>query len=862
MTFVKKIVLVFSFICIVGNIFSQTFNFKNYNTEQVLPQSQVLSIYQDAKGYVWFGTNSGGVGKFDGNKFTNLSINDGLINNVVYSITGNKKGELFFGTGKGLSVYNQFTFKNFNEKNGLTNAAIYKVICYENKIWIGTDKGVFIYFDGKVTAFSPDSILNNSSVSSIFADKENNLWFGTLQNGIVYFDVKNKIFKHLSTKDGLTNNFVFSISQMQNGIILVGTQTGLNKINSKFEVMPADEIESNRNISFSCIEKSEADKFYFGTYSEGLMDFDFNEQKRKFFKGNNGLTNNAILCVLKDKEGNLWVGTDGAGAFKYFNKKFVYYTVGNGLPDKYISAVSEDEAGNLWIAMPSKGLAKIFKNEISYYKADFKQGKSLPDNTVNSILSAKDGKIYFGTQDGLCIFEKDNFKIPDDKLIRHNYIYSLFEDSKKNIWIGTSKGAFMFNGIEVSAVESINKLKQKGIPLMILSITEDKAGNIWMGTDNGVIRIADNKSIRFNDEKTFINGRVGVCISDEKGNVWMGTEHGLYNYSKNLFKKIAVEYNLQPAFINFLQIDKKNNLIIGSNNGIDILNLNEYYNNKKAVRHLGKDDGLLSLESNSNASAIDKNNRILIGTVNGLEIYDSELDILNQNEASINITNTKLFFGQENILDYADGVDSTSLLPKNLVLTYTKNNITFQYIGISLMAPEKVLYRFKLEGIDSDWSPPVNKTEATYPSLPAGNYTFFVKAANNDGLWNKTPASFSFSILPPWYNTWWFYTSCVFVLVCGIIIYNNYRTKKLIADKIRLENTVNIRTKELRDEKEKVELINVEVNLQKQEIEHKMLKLPILLNMPKIFKKHYCLLYQKPKRHLITVLFYTCQKIL
>jgi serine phosphatase RsbU (regulator of sigma subunit) len=251
-----------------------------------------------------------------------------------------------------------------------------------------------------------------------------------------------------------------------------------------------------------------------------------------------------------------------------------------------------------------------------------------------------------------------------------------------------------------------------------------------------------------------------------------------------------------------------------------LLDLKDYYNHKIKVTHFGKDDGLLNLESNGNAVSKDKDGRILIGTISGLEIYDPKFDKINTKEAITNINSVKLFFGQEDILKYANGTDTNTMLPKTLLLPFNKNHLTFQFIGISLTAPEKVMYQYKLEGLDDDWTPPTSKTEATYSSLPPGNYKFLLKTMNNDGIWNEVPVTYNFTISPPWYNTWWFYTISIITLVASIWLYNFYRTKKLIADKQKLERVVDERTLELREEKEKVELVNKEVIEQKSVIEH------------------------------------------
>ena len=155
------------------------------------------------------------------------------------------------------------------------------------------------------------------------------------------------------------------------------------------------------------------------------------------------------------------------------------------------------------------------------------------------------------------------------------------------------------------------------------------------------------------------------------------------------------------------------------------------------------------------------------------------------------------------------------------MLPYDKNHITFDFIGVCITNPSKVKYQFKLEGADADWFPPTSKTEATYSSLPAGEYVFHLKAMNNDNLWNEKDVTFKFRILPPWYKTWWFYTLIAIVAFGSIYLFIVVRTRNLQKAKIELEQEVELRTFQLRQEKEKVEVINKEVNEQKAIIEAK-----------------------------------------
>lgn len=805
---------------------SQSYTFKNYNTDQGLPQSQVLAIHQDYRGNIWFGTNSGGAGKYDGNSFTVISDNEGLINNIVYSIAENKEHELIFGTAKGLSVYNGLMFRNYAEKQGLKNSWVFKVLQDGDVTWIGTQEGVYQLLKGSILPFKGDELLNKSSVYSMFLDDEHNLWFATLQNGVIYYNQKTREFRHFSTANGLMNDFIFSIGQRKNGDILIGTQTGLNIVNKKFEVRQADEMPKNDNISYTSMLVMENDQVLFGSHSEGVICFDFKLNKRTVqYNSMNGLTSNPIQCLFKDREDNLWIGTDGAGTYRYKNDKFVYYTKTNRLTDNYINAVAQDKKGRYWLALRSNGLCRIDGQEMSYFTFEMNHPNTLPDNNINSILAASDGRLFFGTNDGLCMYANEQFQNIQTPAFNHKYVLSLFEDSQKNIWIGTNEGAYKYANGEVSKVDAISKFRQEGLQFLINCMTEDKNGSFWLGTSLGLIRLDQNGDCRLlNDSTVFHNVTVLSATVDPYKNLWLGTSDGIYNYNYKEFTRISQKNGLSTNFINFLQADNLGRLLIGSNTGIDVLDLKAFYANKINIKHFGKNDGLLSVESNFNAVFKDREGRILIGTPSGLEIYNPAFDSKNSLEPLTHVSSVKLFFGQEDIFKYAEK-DSTTLLPKALKLPFSKNHLTFQFVGISLTAPEKVMYQYKLEGLDNDWTPPTSKTEATYSSLPPGKYKFMLKAMNNDGVWNTEPVVFEFEISPPWYNTWWFYTLCAVLLIGGISLYNYVRTKKLIADKQKLEKVVDERTKELRDEKEKVESINKEVVEQKTIIEHKNIEI-------------------------------------
>ncbi len=155
------------------------------------------------------------------------------------------------------------------------------------------------------------------------------------------------------------------------------------------------------------------------------------------------------------------------------------------------------------------------------------------------------------------------------------------------------------------------------------------------------------------------------------------------------------------------------------------------------------------------------------------------------------------------------------------MLPYNLNHLTFDWIGISLTNPEKVKYKWILENFDDKWSPENEKVEYTYSNIPPGTYTFKVESCNNDGVWNTEPTTFTFTVTPPFWKTWWFISICVIVTFVGVVMFIRYRTEKLEKDKRDLENTVAERTAEISQQKEEIEAQRDEVNAKNTLIEHK-----------------------------------------
>ncbi len=799
---ISCLVFVLAFVSV--SLQAQSFNFRNYSTDQGLAQSQVLSIYQDRLGYIWFGTNSGGISRFDGIKFRNFTKQQGLSDDVIFSITEDYTGKLLFATINGLTVHDHNRFKTYGAKEGLPSATIYRLLTDENKVWLCTEKGIFVYQDGKIKPFElGDSTFRNSSFYCIYKDSDKNVWFGTLQNGLYKYDPVGKTLNKFDITKGLSSNMIFCISQTQNGVILVGTQQGLCKITRSLKIQVDSTIKNSNNISFSTVQKKSNDEFLFGTFNEGLIKYNFTTGKTEVFDSKNGLTNNSIYAVFTDREGIDWIGTSGKGFYKFQGKKFTYYTKQNGLPDDYINAINTDTSGTIWASIYGHGLVRIDARGLKLYKAEYNNKQALPDNNINAIQNGANGSIYFGTETGLAVFKNDQFKIIDNSNFNSKYIQSLFEDHHHQLWIGTNEGVWLYSGDSLHYVSELDKYK-KDSQFLILFIHETQDGELLFGTEYGMIGLKEHKTTNYQASAGFVTTRACNATRDARGNMWLGTSEGLFQFDGKHFQKILNATNTPFGFITFLVASNDNNLYIGTNQEITILNLTDFYAGKRNFKILTREEGLLSRESNFNVAALTPANFLMVGTASGIEIYDPKIDVHNTLPAQISLRGIKLFFGLEDVTAFGEGVDSLTGLPINLRLPNDKDNLTFEFTGICMMSPEKVNYSWKLEGLDQEWTPPVTINEAVYPSIPPGTYTFYVKAMNNDGLWSE-PIQYTFTIIPPWYKTWLFRILLILALIAGTYFFIVFRERKLVKEKAILETIVKERTNEIVEQKQLLE---------------------------------------------------------
>jgi ligand-binding sensor domain-containing protein len=762
----KKILQILTvFVLIANSLYGQSYNFENFSVREDLAQSQILSICQDSKGYLWFGTNSGGACKYDGTKFLSLTENDGLVNNVVFSITELKDHTLAFGTNGGLSLYNGQHFINYTEKEGLPHSRIFKTIVDKKGIlWIATSKGVCQLVEGKIVPFSADSLLNEAGVFTIYEDQKNNLWFGSVQNGVIKYIPEKKQFIHFRVSPSKENSFIRAIVEDEKHNMYVGTNNGIYMINpaGKVSSLPVPHHES---IAFTCATKDVDNNIWLGS-SEGI--FKYHDGLLKSYNEKNGLPANNIFSLLIDRENSLWFGSDGNGVSKFAGEAFSSYTAKDGLKSADVTCIFEDSKNNTWIGTRSNGLFRITNHQLIGIN-------SLSDEKIFSITEDDKGTLYVGTGNGLALFDGVTFRnYHPGNSASGNTVFSIIKNLHGRILVASRAGLSYFENKSFKPVKQVDSLLSKGSSKAIYLIFEDAQSNLWLKCEDGLIKY-DQKNVKLYTESAELNPKsISSIAADKYGNLWFATSKGLVRYNNDTFSNLKQKNGLQSDKIYALLPDE-GDLWLGTNKGLDRLDLAEYQKRGAIkIRHYGKHEGFLGVECNSNAVARDRTGSLWFGTVDGIYIFDPLKEKVNTHEPLTHLTSIELFFEIPEWSLYSKSVDGDGL-PENLTLPFDKNHLSFNFIGLSLKAPQKVKYKYWLKGFEDSWQPEISSTKVVYSNIPPGNYEFLLMACNNDGIWNQTPISMRFKITPPFWKSWWFYLLCSGIIASGIYSYLKIR---------------------------------------------------------------------------------------
>ncbi len=843
-----SIILIVLFFIGIKTTIAQSYQFSKYGIENGLPQQYVYSINQDNKGFIWIGTGEG-VSKFDGIEFINYTSKDGLAENFITCSSQKQKNIIWYGHNKG---------------------------------------GISRVVNGVISTIVLDSLVN-SKITSIAVDQDNYVW-AVSQNGFLI-----KITpKLIVTKFDLFNGqkIINCIEGRIDNNLLVGTDQGLYLVNLNNKLEPAQNIEISpfKLKSIQCITKSNSleNNYWIGSSENGLyqLKFDNNLKPKTRHYDDSRLNNTSVQDIKEDYNKNLWISTF-SGLYKLvYDKKMkgvnqiIRYASDNGLSD-FIKHTFIDRENNTWISTYGEGIAML-KDELFVYYSH--EDKTIPNDTRSFLF--QDSVKWFGLSSGL-------LKITPFAEQKWKYYSSIngFEDIPvtsivqmgENLYLGTDgKGLYQFN------IKS-EKFKKEYLITSYLSNSINKIikqdSVLWIATEGGIVKkdYASGKSDVFNTLSGLKHNSIYDLILQNDNSIILSSHSNQLTVIKNnSISHLLVADIQQPMDIVSMYKDNTETLWLATlGNGV-------FKQQADSFIQITTNNGLKSDYCYSVVA--DNKNGIWIGHRGGLSRISSqslEVDIFDKKKginddfnkgAIYNDINNNLWFGTNKraikfnqkkylkntfppIVSVKEVYISDQKIPftETIELPYKAYKLKIEFIGISFKQPEGVKYQYFLEGHDLNWSESSTSNIANYPRIDDGEYTFYVKACNTDGVCSEETQSFKITIAAPFWKKWWFYflTLLTIVLIVYLIIKQREKKQKEIQASLELElakrtKEVVKKNSELEDKNKNItDSINYALRIQKSILPSKRL-------MKELFPESF--VFYKP-RDIVSGDFYWYERI-
>ncbi|HMH22825.1 MAG TPA: two-component regulator propeller domain-containing protein [Puia sp.] len=788
--------------------------FTNYSTDQGLPINNIICSATDKAGNLWFGTGGGGISKYDGQHFTNYTIAQGLAGSVVFCIMEDKAANLWIGTTSGVSKYNGNHFTNYTVSGGLAGNFVTCIIQESGgNLWFGTHDGGVSKYDGDhFTNYTTAQGLAGNYVRCVLQDRRGNLWFGTDAGGVSKYDGHH--FTNYTTTEGLGNNSVNCIARDNAGNLWFGTNGGASSYDGKSFTNYTTTEGLAANDVF-CILQDGAGDLWFGTHTNGVSKYD-GSRFRNYTKAE-GLADNKINSIVQDRAGNLWIASQGGGVSKYEGNSFTHFTTAQGLANNLVFSMTQDKTGNLWFGTYEGGVSRYDGKSF----ANYTKAQGLPDISIWAMLTDKAGNVWFGSdRAGVSKYDGSSFtNYTTAQGLVDNAVISMLQDKAGNIWFGTrASGVSRFDGSSFTNYTTAQGLAGNSI----WSIAQDGAGNIWFGThEKGVSKYDGHGFTNYTMAQGLAGNTISSVYQAKNGNLWFGTDgEGVSRYDGQRFTNYTTEQGLADNAVSFIVEDQTRDIIwFGTNQGLSGFKdkpSDHGHLSDNGFENFSKLTGYPIKDVSTGGMLADNNGIVWVGSGEGKLIRFDYGALDKRTTAPLNLEIQAIKINNENICwnnlmprrQGYEAADSLTLLsemtgsfgkvlssvqldsmrkkysgvrldgmrrfypvPTHLVLPHRDNNITIDFVAIDPALPKQVGYQYKLEGYTNDWSPLSNNPSAVFGNMGGGDYIFKLKAVSPFGVWSEM--EYAFTVLPPWWFTWWAYA--LYGCMAGAIWYIFYR---------------------------------------------------------------------------------------
>lgn len=740
----------------------QGYSRRIWQTQDGLPEEPVQALAQTPDGYLWIGT-SGGLVRFDGAEMVvfNRENTPALRSNSVFSLLVSRSGDLWIGTeGGGVVRYHRGEFRRFSAEEGLSNGFVRSVLeDRRGQFWVGTDDGLFRLHGDRLARVDGVGGVPAVAVHDIREDSRGRLWAGG--SSLLMLDGSRTVEYRL--EGGSSEQRVKSILETRDGVIWVGTVSGLERLNpdgtGRFIHVP--DVSGTVRV----LREDHDGALWIGTIGEGI--FLYRAGRFTRLRAPDYLPSDTVLSLLEDHEGNLWVGTQtgllrlsatpvstfplpgAAGSdfstifqdvdksiwiastrlYRYAGQTARPYRFAGPLDEIRIRNLFRDRAGILWAGTDGHGLWRIEgSRSVQYTKRD-----GLINDFIRAIYQGRDGSLWIGTDEGVSRWRQGRFT---------NY--------------GVAQGLCYFS---------------------IRSLAEDRNGDLWIGTDHGVSRLHNDKFVHDAVVEGLRDERVWAIHEDPSGGLWLGTlGAGLFRWKSGLLIAYTSAQGLANNSIYHILEDPAGMFWMSGPNGVssvlrrDLERVAESPGTRPAVTLYGISDGLETTQMHGGtqpAGCLAANGEIWFPSNKGPVRITPGYGALGTPPAAV----------IERIV--ADG----RALPTSgkLELPPGGGKLEIQYSAIRLRSQERIRFRYKLEGFDNEWTEAFGRRLAFYTNLPAGPYRFRVAAYEMNAPARVSEAAVEMYWKPHFYATPWFLTLCVAAAAAAALGVHRFRLRQIHA---------------------------------------------------------------------------------
>ena len=790
------------------------FDIKSLDVTSGLLTSYVYCVFQDSQKRIWVGSYNG-LSMYDGQHFTHYTKEQGLASNLIYTISEDLSGNILIGTRGdgtkgGLSVYDGLSFTNISEKDGLPHHFITSIYPdMTGGYWLGTPQGAIYYNGTTYTLFSTAEGLPHNSIRDITGDDKGTIYFAT-EAGLALFD--GTTFRYFKQSDGLKDNSIQALYVDSASKLWIGSEKGLHYYKDDILYQISD--AQGKLSGITEIVEDQDSSIWIASSETGL--FEYRNDQLYGYSEAQGLVNDDLQSLYVDDDNHLWIASDGGGLGIFRHDSFSYLTQASSIGTPSYHSLMEDRQNNIWIGSNSSGVSIIKEHLV----ISLNTTTGLLSNSIEDIEEDSEGTVWIATPQALSAYKDNtisNYTI--DQGLSSNYVRCVYVDKQQQVWAGTTQGITIFTEDEIHNYNEENGFLHNTIN----DIIADSEGVIWIATNAGLAQYDGAVFTFYSENEGLSENTINTLFIDSSGLLWIGTlGGGISTFDGKRFNNYTTSDGISDNVIWSLQEDRNNTLWATTEKGLTTFTpQNQNTNGEKpfVIQSYFESDGLPELSFFQGDALLDSKGMLWLS--NGANITKKSPKKLSQTPHYPNLTLNRIelndTFYDFNAIEQRDSLPFTYNktlpfynLPLDLVAEPSQKQCSFFFSAIDWIAPHNIQFSHTIEELNQGWSKPSLENKADYRNLTYGTYTFKLKAIGSSGIWSPE-YTYKFTILPPWWQTWWA-KMCYAVL--GILLIYSYirlRLRNLKKRQRELLHEVETATKAIREQKEEIELQKTEL---------------------------------------------------